>query len=59
MKRSNLLFLSSLLLLIMTTTSSCQAITDIFKTGFWAGIIVVVVVVGLILWLVGRGKNNN
>ena len=59
MKRSNLFLLSSLLLLIVTTTSSCQAIADIFKTGFWAGIIVVVVVIGLILWLVGRGRNNN
>lgn len=59
MKRSNLFLLSSLLLMIITTASSCQAIADIFKTGFWAGIIVVVVVIGLILWLVGRGRNNN
>ena len=58
MKRSTLILLSTLLLL-STTFSSCQAIADIFKTGFWAGIIVVVVVIGLILWLVGRGKNNN
>ena len=34
--------------------SSCQAIGDVFKTGMWAGVIVVVAVVVLVLWLIGK-----
>ena len=38
------------------TLSSCEAIAGIFKAGIWTGVIVIVVVVALILWLVGRGR---
>jgi hypothetical protein len=38
------------------TLSSCEVIGGIFKAGFWTAIIIVVLVVGLILWLVGRGR---
>jgi hypothetical protein len=38
------------------TLSSCEVIGGIFKAGFWTAIIVIVLVVGLILWLVGRGR---
>ena len=34
--------------------SSCQAIGDIFKAGMWVGVIVVVIVVALVLWLIGK-----
>lgn len=50
----------SLIALCMITLaigfSSCEVIGGIFKAGMWVGIIVVVVVVGLILWLVGKAK---
>ncbi len=45
-----LLFTASLLL------SSCEAIGDIFKAGVWFGVIGVVLVVGLILYFVGKKK---
>ena len=38
------------------TLSSCEVVGGIFKAGVWVGILVVVLVVGLILWLVGRGR---
>lgn len=38
------------------TLSSCEVVGGIFKAGFWTAIIIVVLVVGLILWLVGRGR---
>ncbi|MBO9682394.1 MAG: phosphatidate cytidylyltransferase [Flavisolibacter sp.] len=38
------------------TLSSCEVVGGIFKTGVWVGIFLVVLVVGLILWLVGRGR---
>jgi hypothetical protein len=39
------------------TLSSCQVIGGIFKAGVWVGILLVVLVVGIILWLVGRGRS--
>ncbi|MBA2250489.1 MAG: hypothetical protein H0W12_09910 [Chitinophagaceae bacterium] len=48
----------SILIAIVTTASSCQAIGDIFKAGFWSAIIVVVIIVALILWLVGRSRKS-
>lgn len=56
MKHNQLPLLTFLLLLIATTTTSCEAIAGIFKAGVWSGIIVVVLVVALILYLVGRGR---
>ncbi len=56
MTRYQLPLLSVLLVTLSFTLSSCQAIGDIFKAGVWSGIIVVVLVVGLILYLVGRGR---
>lgn len=48
--------LLAFLLLIIITTSGCQAIADIFKAGVWVGVLLVVLVIGLIFWLIGRGK---
>ena len=41
---------------LAVTLSSCEVIGGIFKAGFWTAIIIVVVVIALILWLVGRGR---
>jgi hypothetical protein len=55
MKQYTLLWLC---LLAMTfVTSSCEVVGGIFKAGFWTAIILIVLVVGLILWLVGRGRS--
>ncbi len=45
-----------LVLAMSMTLTSCQVVGGIFKAGFWSAIIVVVIVVGLILWLVSRGR---
>ena len=47
------LSLAPLLLLLMSLTG-CELIGDIFEAGVWAGIILVVVVVGLILFVLRR-----
>lgn len=54
MKRNNSLFFA--LLIITSTLSSCEVIGDIFKAGFWGGIIIAALVVGIILWLVGKAR---
>lgn len=42
--------------ILMISLSSCEIVGGIFKAGFWTAIILIVLVVGLILWLVGRGR---
>ena len=54
MKKLSPVLLSALALMI--TFSSCQVIGGIFKAGFWAAIILIVLVIALILWLVNRGR---
>ncbi len=50
-------------LLLTVCLSSCTAIGDIFKTGVWTGVLLVVVGIGLVLWLVsklfGGGGSSN
>ena len=43
-------------MVLATTLTSCDLIGGIFKAGMWVGIIIVVAVVGLILWLVSKGR---
>lgn len=44
------------LLLAVSMFSSCELIGDIFKAGVWVGVIIVVGIIALILWLIGRGR---
>jgi len=50
------LLLSTVFAFILFSFSSCQAIGDIFKAGMWVGVIVVVVIVALVLWLIGKAR---
>lgn len=34
--------------------SSCEALGDIFQAGMWVGVIVVVLIIALVLWLIGK-----
>ncbi|MCK8490334.1 MULTISPECIES: hypothetical protein [Spirosoma] len=34
--------------------TSCQVVGDIFKTGVWTGVILVVVGIGVVIWLVSK-----
>ena len=44
------------LLLFATAASGCGLAAGIFKAGFWAGIIVVVLIVVGIVFLVGKAR---
>jgi len=48
--------LFSLALLAMFTLTGCDAIGTIFEAGMWWGIFLVAIVIGLIFWLLGRGR---
>ncbi|RYD96009.1 MAG: phosphatidate cytidylyltransferase [Sphingobacteriales bacterium] len=54
MKRNSSLWL--FLAALTMTLTSCEVVGGIFKAGFWTAIILIVLVVGIILWLVGRGR---
>lgn len=54
MKKYNYVWL--LVLATAMTLTSCEVVGGIFKAGFWTAIIIIVIVVALILWLVGRGR---
>lgn len=55
MKHYNSLLIT-ILLVTAASVSSCQALGDIFKAGFWGGIIIAAIVVGVILWLINKAK---
>lgn len=44
------------LLAMSVSLTSCEAIGGIFKAGMWSGIIIVALIVGLILYFVGRSR---
>lgn len=45
-----------LLLLFAVAASGCEIIGGIFKAGVWVGAIVVVLIVVLVLWIVGKAR---
>jgi len=56
MNRFKLISVSFFLVFLSATLSSCEAIAGIFKAGMWTGIIVVVGIIGLIVYFIGRSK---
>ncbi len=41
-------------IVLLVSTAGCAAVTGIFKAGVWAGIIIAVMVLGLVLFLFSR-----
>lgn len=57
MKQNSLM--SAVIILMAFFLSSCQAIGDIFKTGVWTGVILVVLVIAAIIFIIARmGKKS-
>lgn len=55
MKKNSSILLAALLFLV-TMVSSCEVVGGIFKAGMWVGILVVVLVVGIIIWIIGKAR---
>lgn len=36
--------------------SSCELAGDIFKAGAWFAVIIIVVIVAIVLWLIGKAR---
>jgi hypothetical protein len=53
------LFHASLLLVLLTVFSGCSLVEGIFKAGVWSGVIIVVLIIGLIIYFLGKmGKKG-
>lgn len=49
------LFLS---VLMMVFLSGCLSVGGVFESGFWIGIVLAVIAVGLVLWLVSKMRGG-
>lgn len=51
----------SLILVLALSTAGCELIVDILQVGFWAGVIIVVLVLALIWWIARlvTGRRND
>ncbi|HEV2830998.1 MAG TPA: phosphatidate cytidylyltransferase [Hanamia sp.] len=56
MKKISLSSMLALLIFMSVTFTSCEAIAGIFKAGMWVGILIVVIIVGIILWIIGKAR---
>lgn len=56
MKRLELIRVTLVLALLTFTLSSCEAIASIFKAGVWVGVLLVVGIIALVLYFIGRAK---
>ncbi len=58
MKIQNLIPFLLLLFTITTVTTGCAAIEKIFKAGVWVGALIVVGIIGLIVYIIGRNSRK-
>lgn len=54
MKKTQIFSLAVLLFLLVISISGCQVVGDIFKAGVWAGVLMVAVIVGLIIFVIAK-----
>lgn len=51
-------YISLLLLFLVTMFSSCEVVGGIFKAGMWTTVIIIVAVVALVLFIVGKARRK-
>jgi hypothetical protein len=56
MKKISLTSIFALLIFMSMAFTSCEAIAGIFKAGMWVGILIVVIIIGIILWIIGKAR---
>ena len=47
----------TLLVISTLTLAGCELVGDIFETGVWVGVILVILVVGLVVWLFSKARS--
>lgn len=56
MKKLQLIQLGITLIVLAGSMESCRIIGDIFKAGVWVGVLIVVGIIALILYFIGRSS---
>jgi len=51
-------YVSLLLLFFVTLFSSCEVVGGIFKAGMWTTVIIIVAVIALIMFIVGKTRRK-
>lgn len=46
--------MAALFIFMSVAFTSCEAIASIFKAGVWVGILVVVIIIAIIFWIIGK-----
>ena len=49
-------FAFALLVISTVMLAGCELVGDIFEAGVWVGVGLVLLIVGLVVWLFGRGR---
>lgn len=57
MTNRSYLYLIPLLAFITLSTAGCELIGDIFRAGIWVGVLIVLAIVGLVVFVMGRAKS--
>jgi uncharacterized membrane protein YkvI len=57
--RITTIFRTTLLLTVSLLVAGCQAIADIFQAGFWVGVVIVLIIVGIIGFIFSRGRGRS
>jgi hypothetical protein len=52
------LSLAAVLMFTAVTLSSCDLVAGIFKAGFWTAIILIVVIIAVVMWLIGKTRRK-
>ena len=53
-KKSILAYQILLIVMVALSSSGCEVVAGIFKAGFWVGIIVVVLIVGIVGFIAAK-----
>ena len=56
MKQYSIIQLCLASVFLAASLSSCEVVGGIFKAGVWVGVLIVVGIIALILYLIGKGR---
>ena len=56
MKKINPSLALALFIFMSVAFTSCEAIAGIFKAGVWVGVLLIVIIVAIILWIIGKAR---
>lgn len=56
MRKSTLPYFMLVLFAFSTIFASCELVGDVFKAGAWFAVIIIVIIVAIVLWIIGKAR---